>query len=291
MPRFTLKNGLQVISAVISSLGSWNVPSLRTQHVDLKVYTLRGIHTHRKDRSTQIIKCSPWGTEVQPYPSLKKKMVEFMRFRWTTATHFANRSFQPRLKVAAKKHNLVPLTRPNREKLSQPRKINLGQLPEATQQNWAATLGKAKDAAGKKTACPPYKIASQCTHYPQYLPLHLKLLQNLWNIPHIAWYVPHSEKHAQKNSLCHWIRMMMKKKRTRLKVKTKIKIMRWRLTQTDPRFFAESTSTLQPPKPSIPKHCGKRSSVTPEMKECNCDTIAMLLGHEDQNQDTLEDIG
>ena len=50
-----------------------------TIDVDLKVHTLRGIHAYRKDRSTQIIKCSPWGTEVQPYPSLKKKIVEFMR--------------------------------------------------------------------------------------------------------------------------------------------------------------------------------------------------------------------
>ena len=52
-----------------------------TIDVDLKFHTLRGIHTFRKDSRTQIIKCSPWGTEVKPYPSLKKKMVEFMRHR------------------------------------------------------------------------------------------------------------------------------------------------------------------------------------------------------------------
>ena len=60
--------------------------------------------------------------------------------------------------------------------------------------------------------------------------------------------------------------------------------------QTIQRFFAATTLTLQPPKPSITKHFGKRSSAIPEKEECRCYTIAMLLGHEDQNQDTLEDI-
>ena len=65
---------------------------------------------------------------------------------------FTNRSFQPRPKVAAKKHSLGLLTRPNRAKLLQPRKINVGPPAEANQQNWAATLGKAKDASGATTS-------------------------------------------------------------------------------------------------------------------------------------------
>ena len=79
-------------------------------------------YLHEKIGSTQIIKCSPWGTEVQPYPSLKKKMVEFMKCRGTIATLFTNTSFQPRPNIVAKKCNLVPFMRPNREKLSQPGK-------------------------------------------------------------------------------------------------------------------------------------------------------------------------
>ena len=55
-----------------------------------------------------------------------------------------------------------------------------------------------------------------------------------------------------------------------------------------------TTLTLQSPKPSITEQFGKRASVTPVIdaleEEHKCDTIAMLLGHEDQNQDTLEDI-
>ena len=44
-----------------------------TVYVDLKVCTLKAIHTFRKDYKLQTTKCSPWETEVQLYPSLKKK--------------------------------------------------------------------------------------------------------------------------------------------------------------------------------------------------------------------------
>ena len=57
-----------------------------TLDVDLKVHTLRGIHTFRKDGSTQIMKCSPWGTKIQPYPSLKNKMMEFIKDGSTITT-------------------------------------------------------------------------------------------------------------------------------------------------------------------------------------------------------------
>ena len=97
------------------------------------VHTLWGIHTYKKDRSTQVIKCSPWGTKVQPFPSLKKKMVEFMMHRQIITTPFANMFFQQRPKVAARKCSLVPLTRLNRANLLQLRKVNVGPLPEATE--------------------------------------------------------------------------------------------------------------------------------------------------------------
>ena len=44
-----------------------------TIDVDLKVHTLQVIHMYEKDRSTQVIKCSLWGTEVNPFPPLQKE--------------------------------------------------------------------------------------------------------------------------------------------------------------------------------------------------------------------------
>ena len=151
-----------------------NLPE-ETIDVILKGHTLRGKHTFGKDRTTWNIKSSSLGTKVQPYSSLKKKMVEFMRHRRTIATPFTNRSLQPRPKVVAK-CNLASLTTLNRAKHSHPRKINVEPLPEATQWNWAATLGKAKDVAGIKTAWLPCRQTSHWIHHPHYLPVHLNLL-------------------------------------------------------------------------------------------------------------------
>ena len=120
--------------------------------MDLKVYTLWGYTLIKKGRNTQVIKCCPWETEVKPFPLLQKKMVEFLRCRQIIAMPFANRSYQPRTKTTATRRcNLVTLTRPNRKKLSQPRKVNIGPLLKATQRNWPAML-KAKEVADTSQA-------------------------------------------------------------------------------------------------------------------------------------------
>ena len=58
-------------------------------------------------------------------------MIEYMKCQQTMTTPFANRPFQPKPKAAAKKHNLVPLTRLNRAKLSQPRRMNVGETSQS----------------------------------------------------------------------------------------------------------------------------------------------------------------
>ena len=123
-----------------------------TINVDLQVCTLKGIHTFWKDYKLQMTKCSPWDTKVHPYPSLNKKMVEFMRHWQTITTPFTNRPYQQKPKMMAKKHNLVPLTRPNRAQLSPTRRINVGKLPEAIQQNWESTISRSLIQEAKNTA-------------------------------------------------------------------------------------------------------------------------------------------
>ena len=108
-----------------------------TINVDLKVHTLNRIHTFRKDYKTQTTKCHLWGTEVQPYPLLKKKMFEFMWYQQNITTPFANRPYQPKPTIAMKKWKLAPLTRPNRRKLS-PTKKN---QHKETSQSYSAKLG------------------------------------------------------------------------------------------------------------------------------------------------------
>ena len=56
---------------------SCNLPE-DTFDMDLKVHTLWRIHTYEKDGNTQVIKCSPWGTEVKPH-LYKEKMTQYLR--------------------------------------------------------------------------------------------------------------------------------------------------------------------------------------------------------------------
>ena len=127
-----------------------------TIDVDLKICTLQGIYTYKKDRSSQVSKYSPWGTEVTPFPSLQKKMIEYLRQRQVVTTSYANRLYQPGPKATAtRRTNLVTLTRANREKLSQPRKMNVGPLPKTKPRSWLATIrARELEATAARQALP-----------------------------------------------------------------------------------------------------------------------------------------
>ena len=122
-------------------------------NVDITVSTLKGIHTFRKDRNTQISRCSPWGMEVKPFPSLQKKMKDYIKECQTIANPCVNRLYPctPKPSPFAKRPKAMPVkrsnlvTRCNIEKLSKPRKVNVGYNPGFLQQNWLTTV-KAKEA-------------------------------------------------------------------------------------------------------------------------------------------------
>ena len=49
-----------------------------TVDVEVKVRTMRGIHTFRRDHTTQVISCKPWSPQLHPYTSLIKKMQTYL---------------------------------------------------------------------------------------------------------------------------------------------------------------------------------------------------------------------
>ena len=53
---------------------------LPTETVDMevKVKTMQDIHTFRRDRTSQVIKCNPWSTRLCPYPSVVWKMRTYL---------------------------------------------------------------------------------------------------------------------------------------------------------------------------------------------------------------------
>ena len=43
-----------------------------------KITSMQGMHIFQRDRTTQLIKCTPWNTRLYPHPTLIKKMKTFL---------------------------------------------------------------------------------------------------------------------------------------------------------------------------------------------------------------------
>ena len=46
--------------------------------VEVKITSMQGMHIFRSDRTTQLIKCTPWSTRLRPHPNIIKKMKTFL---------------------------------------------------------------------------------------------------------------------------------------------------------------------------------------------------------------------
>ena len=47
-------------------------------NVEVKITSMQGTHIFRQDRTTQVIKCTPWNTRLCPHPTMIKKMKTFL---------------------------------------------------------------------------------------------------------------------------------------------------------------------------------------------------------------------
>ena len=101
-----------------------------TIDVEVTVYTLKGIHTFRRDCSTQASICSPWGMRVRPFLSLSKKIKEYREDRQNIFNqHVPNRQFpnRPMPSPFTKKPKTTPIKRchmESRDDIRKPRKGN-----------------------------------------------------------------------------------------------------------------------------------------------------------------------
>ena len=46
--------------------------------VEVKITSMQGIHIFRRDRTVQMIKCTPWNTRLHPHSTIVKKMKTFL---------------------------------------------------------------------------------------------------------------------------------------------------------------------------------------------------------------------
>ena len=71
-----------------------------TIDVEVKVKTMKGIHTFRRDCTTQIISCKPWSPRLQPYPSLVRRMQTYLELKGQNASQScpsSNQAVRPTL--------------------------------------------------------------------------------------------------------------------------------------------------------------------------------------------------
>ena len=47
--------------------------------VEVKITSMQGTHIFRRDRTTQLIKCTPWSTRLHLHPTIIKKMRIFLK--------------------------------------------------------------------------------------------------------------------------------------------------------------------------------------------------------------------
>ena len=46
--------------------------------IEVKITSMQGMHIFRRDRTTQLMKCTPWSTRLCPHPTIIKKMKTFL---------------------------------------------------------------------------------------------------------------------------------------------------------------------------------------------------------------------
>ena len=46
--------------------------------VEVKITSMQGMHIFRRDRTTHLIKCTPWTRKLHPHPTIIKKMKTFL---------------------------------------------------------------------------------------------------------------------------------------------------------------------------------------------------------------------
>ena len=49
--------------------------------LEVKITSMQGTHIFRRDRTTQLIKCTPWSTRLHPHLTIIKKMKTFLEVK------------------------------------------------------------------------------------------------------------------------------------------------------------------------------------------------------------------
>ena len=62
----------------ISYMGTSDVDPVEVVDMEVKITSMQGTHIFQRDRTTQLIKCTPWSTRLHSHPTIVKKMRTFL---------------------------------------------------------------------------------------------------------------------------------------------------------------------------------------------------------------------
>ena len=67
---------------------------VETVDVEVRITSMQGTHTFRRDRTCQLIKCNPWSTRLCPHPTIVKKMKTYLELEGKLGPKPQSQSYQ-----------------------------------------------------------------------------------------------------------------------------------------------------------------------------------------------------
>ena len=120
--------------------------------MEVKITSMQGMHIFRRDRTTQLLKCTPWSTRLCPHPTIIKKMKTFLEVegKWVQYLSPLVANTGPLSWTQALRSGRTMLWRKEREQHPQ-KGLGLAQPPSLVRQpfNYLQLFPKVPEAPGK----------------------------------------------------------------------------------------------------------------------------------------------
>ena len=144
--------------------------------MEVKITSMQGTHIFRRDRMTQLIKCTPWSTRLCPHPTIVKKMRTFLEVEGkmdpipqSTSSQYRPPQLDPnpnvrKYKATEKRKRVVPT---KRFKANTPTESNeVAACPPATISKAPTNIKPQVQEGTSENRPPPLEDAQACKSTP-----------------------------------------------------------------------------------------------------------------------------
>ena len=123
--------------------------------VEVRITSMQGIHTFRRDRTCQIIKCNPWSTRLCPHPTIIKKMKTFLELEGKLGPELQPQTDQSR----PTQPDTNPCIRKETKAIEKMKKLN------PTKKDKVKVVGRHKSKTSNATVQPPVATPNAPTNF------------------------------------------------------------------------------------------------------------------------------